>query len=210
MRLFGCHILRKGNADTGKIALTFDDGPHSVFTPVLLDLLERHEGRATFFTTGRNILDNFELAKDMIQRGHLIGNHTFSHPHALWTGRERLYDEIKKTKELIEELSDKPNKIFRPPYGFITPSMLSICRQLELSIVLWNSNSKDYKRDVPEIMVNRVRDKITSGSILLFHECHFNKPSLDYSGTLKALKSVLDIVKLKGLHSVTIDEMITL
>ncbi|MBD3234161.1 MAG: polysaccharide deacetylase family protein [candidate division Zixibacteria bacterium] len=210
MRLFGCQILRRGDTKTPKIALTFDDGPHPVFTPMLLDILERIEGKGTFFTTGRNILDNLSLSEDMVRRGHMIGNHTFDHPHALWSGRGKLHDEIKKTKELIEELSEKPNKIFRPPYGFITPSMLSICRQLELSIVLWNSNSKDYKRDVPEIMVNRVRDKITSGSILLFHECHFNKPSLDYSGTLKALKSVVDIVKLRGLHPVTIGEMFTL
>ncbi|MCP4631931.1 MAG: polysaccharide deacetylase family protein, partial [candidate division Zixibacteria bacterium] len=135
MKILGCKIYRRGNKNSGKVAFTFDDGPHTKFTPLIMDTLEKHNSLGTFFSTGVNLEKNRSLAEEMAKRGHLLGNHTYSHPHALYTGRGKLRDEILRSKNLIEEITGSKNRIFRPPFGFLTPSLLSICRNLELSII---------------------------------------------------------------------------
>jgi peptidoglycan/xylan/chitin deacetylase (PgdA/CDA1 family) len=208
MKILNCKIIRKETGASEKIAFTFDDGPHQEYTPMLLDILEEKEGRGTFFFTGQNISNNRNLAKEVVKRGHLIGNHTFSHLNALFSGKKKLRDEILRTKELIEDITGKPNQYLRPPYGIITPALISICKELNLSIVLWSINSFDFRRKSADRIINRVCKKIRSGSIILFHECHFRNKNLDYSNTVTALKTVLDNVILKGLKSVTVGELV--
>ncbi|PJA26574.1 MAG: hypothetical protein CO189_10110 [candidate division Zixibacteria bacterium CG_4_9_14_3_um_filter_46_8] len=205
MKILGCQIIRAFSPNTNQVALTFDDGPHPKMTPKILEILDYTKSRATFFVTGENLIANRELAKLIHSRGHLLGNHTFSHPNALLAGRGKLQDEIYRSKSLIEDITGKTNRIFRPPYGIITPTLLSICRNLELSIILWNSNSKDYRMEKPEVIVKRIEGKIRAGSIVLFHECHFKKISIDYNGTLSALKSVVEILIMKKLQPVILD-----
>ena len=208
MKIFNCEIIRKGPGNSNTIAVTFDDGPHEKYTPVLLDILDEKEGRATFFFAGQNIAQYKDLAKEVVKRGHLIANHTFSHRRALFIGREKLKDEIIKTKELIEDLTGKPNRYFRPPFGIITPSLLGICRTLDLSVLLWNVNTFDFLRKPADRIINRIKNKVHPGSIVLFHECHFNKKSLDYSNTAIALKTVLDKGIFGGLKLVTVEELL--
>ena len=207
MRFLGCDIIRKGPGNSGQIAFTFDDGPHPKNTLNIVEILEEYEGQGTFFMTGENISNYRSIAKEISDRGHLLGNHTFSHPHALFTGRGKLEDEIKRSKDILEEITGEANRYFRPPYGFITLPLLNICRKLELSIVLWNSNSKDYRRKPAEQVVKRIENKIMPGSIMLFHECNFRDKSIDYSNSINALKSTLETAILKGLKPVTIESM---
>ena len=208
MRILGCRIIRKGKKSSDKIALTFDDGPHPKFTPRILDVLAEFNAKATFFITGRNISANKGIAEEIIKRGHILGNHTYNHPRAYFIGRGKLFDEISRTKDLIEDISVKPNRYFRPPYGIITPSMLSVCARLELSIVLWDSNSKDYRREKADTILDRIYKGLKPGSIILFHDRNFADESLDYTNTISALKSFLEKIILKGLKPVTIEEML--
>lgn len=207
MRFIGYKILRKGLKDSNNVAVTFDDGPHPRFTREIMDILEEKGGAGTFFATGKNLTSNIQLSEEISERGHLIGNHTYTHPHALFSGRGKLYDEISKTKKIIEDISGKPNRFFRPPFGFITPSLLSICRNLELAVILWNVNSKDYRSKPADDIKRKVLKKTGPGSIILFHDSKFSDDTVDYTTSIEALKSVLDVVILRGLKPVTIEDM---
>ena len=209
MNIFGCRIITKGPSNNNNIAITFDDGPHPKYTPAILDLLERKGVPGTFFNSGFNISRNKDLTKEVADRGHLLGNHSFSHGNALFTSRKILKDDILRTKELIEDITGKTNHYFRPPYGIISLSLIDICKNMNLSLVLWNLNTRDYQRKSYKKIVERILIKKTMpGSILLFHECNFKNDSLDYSNTVKALEIILDITISKGLKLVTVHEMI--
>lgn len=208
MKILNCSIIRKGLHDSESIAITFDDGPHPKYTPMILNILEKKGGSGTFFATGNNISKNRKLTREIAEKGYLLGNHTYSHLNALFTSRGKLHDEILRTKELIEDITGKPNHYFRPPYGVITPSLLSICRRLEMSVVLWNLNTKDFRREPHERIIKRVSMGIKAGAIILFHECHFRDDARDYSESIKAVKIVLDEIILKNLKPVTVDEML--
>lgn len=209
MEVLGCKIIRKGLSNNNNIAITFDDGPHPKYTPMILDLLEKKGVPGTFFNSGFNISHNKELTKEVVERGHLLGNHSFNHRNALFTRRKKLKDEVLRTKELIEDITGKTNRYFRPPYGIISLSLIDICKNLNLSLVLWNLNTRDYQRKSYKKIIERILKKeIKPGSILLFHECNFKNDTLDYANTVKALEIILDITISKGLKLVTIQDMI--
>jgi len=208
MKILNCTIRVRGDCDADYIAITFDDGPHPRNTSQILELLEENGGLGTFFVTGNNLKKNWKLAENLASRGHMLGNHTFSHCNALFCSKKKLQREIAETKALIENITQKPNNFFRPPHGIITPSLLSICRKLNLTVVLWSANTLDFKRESPRRMFGRVEKKVRKGAIVLFHECHFKTESLDYSNSIKALGTVLDLAKGKGLKPVRLDTII--
>ncbi len=208
MKILNCIIRVRGDRDADYIAITFDDGPHPYNTPKILELLEEKGGLGTFFVTGSNLKKNIKLAEEVVSRGHMLGNHTFSHCSALFCSKKRLQREIEETKALIEDITQKPNTFFRPPHGIITPSLLSICRKLNMTVALWSANTMDFKREAPGRMIGRVEKKLCKGAIVLFHECHFKAESLDYSNSIRALGTVLDHAKEKGLKPVRLDTII--
>lgn len=208
MKLLNCRIDISGSRSGHDFSITFDDGPHPEFTPKILEVLESHQVKATFFVSGRNIESNRSTAEDLASQGHLFGNHTYSHLSALRTGKSRLLDEVVRTKELIENITGEPNRYLRPPYGHITPALLSICRNLDLSIVLWSFNSLDFRGISAEKIIRRAERKISPGTILLFHECHFRDGSRDYSATIKAVDSILESTLKRGLKPVTVAELL--
>ncbi len=169
--------------------------------------MEETGGKGTFFVSGCNLFNNRELVREVSNRGHLIGNHTYMHPYPFFRSKKVLYDEIVRTKDLIEETTGKPNRFFRPPYGIITPKLLSICRKLDLSMILWNVNSKDFNLEAEDIIIKRVSRKLKSGAILLFHDCHFMDDSRDYSNTFKAMLKIVGLAVENKLKPVTIEKM---
>ena len=208
MKLLNCRIDIRGSRSDSDFAITFDDGPHLEFTPKILEVLESHQVKATFFMSGRNIESNRSIAEDLASQGHLIGNHTYSHLSALRIGKSSLLEEVVRTKELIENITGEPNRFLRPPYGHITPALFSICRNLDLSIVLWSFNSWDFRGVSAERIIRRAERKISPGTILLFHECHFRDGSRDYSATIKAVDSILEYTLKRGLKPVTVAELL--
>jgi peptidoglycan/xylan/chitin deacetylase (PgdA/CDA1 family) len=208
MVLFNCRILTRGNKSGNAFSVTFDDGPHPGLTPKLQKILEKHRAKATFFLSGRNLENNISEAEEIARHGHLLGNHTYSHLSALCTRKTRLQDEVVRTKDLIETVTGEPNHFLRPPYGHISPALLSICNELDLSIVLWNFNSWDFRGISAERIVNRAERKISPGTILLFHECHFRDGSRDYTATVEAVDSILEYALGRGLKPVTVAELL--
>jgi peptidoglycan/xylan/chitin deacetylase (PgdA/CDA1 family) len=176
---------------------------------MILKILEGKGAHGTFFCSGFNISRNKELTKDIAEQGHLVGNHFLNHRNALLIGRAALTNEIMHTKEMVEEITGKPCNYLRPPYGIISPSLLTICRKVDISVVLWNVNTFDYRRKSYARIIERVLKKgMKPGSIILFHECNFRDDSLDFSSTIKALRIILDILFSKNIEPVTIHELL--
>lgn len=159
--------------------------------------------------TGANIRRNKDLLQTVVASGHEIANHTENHPNGLFVNRSAIFEEIATTKKIIEDLTGKPNKLFRPPYGIFTPAMMSICKQLGMTIILWSLNSFDYKCPGKSQIVSRVVDRIRSGDICLFHDCHFGDVTKIYSQSTDALKTILPQMVSKGLKGFTVGELLT-
>ena len=186
------NIYFKGPSETNTFAITFDDGPHCNNTPRLLKLLSDFNTKATFFMTGNNASKNKALVRDVSQQGHLIGNHSLNHLKKISLSPQELMHEIKTANDILEDIISKPVTLYRPPYGFISPFLFSVCQKLDLRIILWSLQTHDYCRENYQIIIKRTMKKIKAGSIILFHEGHFNDVSLDYSNTIETVRFILD------------------
>lgn len=141
-RIFGTAITAPRRP--GEIALTFDDGPNPEWTPRLLDILARHEVKATFFMLGKFAEARPELVRRVAAEGHLIGDHSWTHPKLSNCSAERIEDELKRTKDKLEQIVGGPVKFFRPPFGARRPAVFRIARELGLEPVLWNAMTNDW------------------------------------------------------------------
>ena len=167
---------------TSGIHLTFDDGPHPKATPAILDILNTRNIKATFFFLGQNVQRYPEIAQQVINRGHQVGNHSYSHRNLFFASSKKIHDEVIKTEEILTSALGKRSRYFRPPYGFFNVTMLHILEKLDLSCVLWSVDSKDYRARCQSSITQRVLRQASNGSVLLFH---------DNNATAGALQSYL-------------------
>ena len=179
-RFFPNIIWKKTNNEK-KIWLTFDDGPEEEVTEFILETLKKLNIKASFFLIGKNIQEFPELTKEIIKKGHIIGNHSFSHLNGFKSKNEEYIYDIELGQKLINEklvemgITNKI-KIFRPPYGRILPRQIKRLKE-NYKIVMWDVFSWDFKKNIsPEKIYNNVIDNVTEGSILVFHN---NKKSLN-------------------------------
>lgn len=187
--LFPGIVLLRGKHANGRIALTFDDGPHPENTPRILDILDIGGVTATFFVQGRIAEKYPALVREVSARGHQIGNHGYSHLDARQSRLQAYIEETKRTQALLHDiLGRKPDKIFRPPYGNITgPSFLALAWQ-GFRFVFWSVDSRDsFIREPAALTAYLASLKITGGDILLFHE--------DYAHTVSSLPQILQSLK---------------
>jgi peptidoglycan/xylan/chitin deacetylase (PgdA/CDA1 family) len=173
-------------------ALTFDDGPDPVFTPHLLDILDRHRASATFFVVGETAQKYPELIRRIAQTGHVIGNHSWDHPaFPLITGRERRA----QIRACAKTIAPYGQRIFRPPFGCqTTASRLSVF-WLGYQVVTWNLVAEDWLDHDAEQIVNRLENKIRPGSIVNFHDSLHDiieERYINREPTLKAVNILLE------------------
>lgn len=179
-----------------KVALTFDDGPSSIYTKTLLDGLKERKVKATFFLVGENVENNKKLTKRICNEGHLIGNHTYSHADLARTNYNKAADELNKTNKIIAEITGITPKYIRPPYGDVNKKLLG---ETGMKVVLWNVDPEDWKDQNADIVVKRIVSHVRPGDIILLHDIF--KSSVD-----AALKTI-DILQGKGYQFVTIDKL---
>lgn len=198
-------IVEKVETEEKVVALTFDDGP-GVHTDEILSILEKEEVKATFYLTGREIEKNMEEAKKLVQAGHEIGNHTYSHERMVLKSPSFIKNEIESTDEWIREAGYEGEITFRPPYGkklFFLPYYLN---KHDRPTILWNmepETDSDIAADSEKI-TDDIVTRMEPGSIVLLHVMYESrKESLDSVGpTIEALKK-------KGYTFVTVSELRT-
>jgi peptidoglycan/xylan/chitin deacetylase (PgdA/CDA1 family) len=177
-------LVWKKNTEQKKIWITFDDGPDEKVTPFLVNLLGKFNIKATFFIIGSQAKKHPELVKLIINNGHKIGNHSFSHLSGYSTKNNKYLQDVEQAKKHID------SDIFRPPYGKITPSQIKSLKK-DFKIIMWDIMSWDFKENISSNKIFRnVMDNVESGSIILFHN---NLKS--YNNLKKSLELILEKLK---------------
>jgi peptidoglycan/xylan/chitin deacetylase (PgdA/CDA1 family) len=157
-------------AGGGAVYITFDDGPDPVHTAPLLELLARHDAKASFFMIGEQIEARPELAARIHAAGHTIGNHSLSHPKMRQLDRRSQLAQIEQTDLLLERIDGKRRHAFRPPNGRVTLPVLLACLARGHPLVLWSIDSLDYRLDHDSVVAHLRRHPPVSGDIVLFHD----------------------------------------
>src|SRR6201986_4509074 len=189
-RVFGRTVL--AGSDVNEVALTFDDGPNDPYTMQLLELLDRWQVRATFFMMGSFVRQRPEIARAVHRAGHLVGNHTVSHPSLLWASPARVREEVIAGAGINEELTGEGVRFFRPPFGARRPDVLRTARELGLTPVMWNITAHDWDATNAEALAARVQRGIESnqrrrrGNSVLLHDGGHTALGTDRSVTLSA------------------------
>jgi peptidoglycan/xylan/chitin deacetylase (PgdA/CDA1 family) len=154
-----------------EVLLTFDDGPDPQTTPIILDILRKHEVKAIFFVIGNKALAQPELLKQMVADGHAIGNHTQKHPplFALMSGKN-VRREIEATNQTLEQIIGKGTRLFRPPVGYTNPIIARVVTKLNIQTIGWRARSYDSFITKPEWLLKRVLRITKPGNIVLMHD----------------------------------------
>lgn len=139
-------ITRRAAAGSTEVALTFDDGPDARYTPRCLDILEQHGVRATFFLVGERVRRHPDLARQIRERGHDVGNHTWSHQHHWCLGPRRSMDEVRGGSRAIAEAIGEAPRYFRPTFGIMNLSTYLASARLGERCVLWSLAARDWGR----------------------------------------------------------------
>jgi peptidoglycan/xylan/chitin deacetylase (PgdA/CDA1 family) len=153
------------------VCLTFDDGPHPIQTPAILDVLRRYNIQALFFCIGKNVAENEQLVSRMAAEGHMIGNHSFGHsPWFDWYSSGKIFNELMRTDQAIQKATGVPVRFFRPPFGVINPMVSKALKRGSWSAICWNVRSFDTVINKPVKVHRRILKRVSAGSILLLHD----------------------------------------
>lgn len=199
--------LRRLPADAaarGEVALTFDDGPDPNVTPQVLDLLDAHQSKATFFVVGERARSHPNLLREIVRRGHAVENHTDIHSvHFPWYGPKRLTREICAAQQAIADACGVAPVFFRAPMGFRTPFLEPVLARLGLHLASWTRRGFDTVERDTQAVVNRLTNNLAGGDILLLHDGIAVIRALR-STTLASLPNLLERMDERALHSVTL------
>ena len=163
-------VIHRGGGDRRAAALTFDDGPDPRATPRLLDLLARRAAPAMFFVVGRRVEAAPDLVREILARGHTVGNHSYRHdPFLMLRSRERLRDEIVRTQAVLSDLGVRP-RVFRPPVGVTNSRLPAVLGELDLACVTFSCRAGDFGNRRIGGLARRILGKVRPGAIVLLHD----------------------------------------
>jgi peptidoglycan/xylan/chitin deacetylase (PgdA/CDA1 family) len=155
---------------TDHVYLTFDDGPHPVATPNVLEMLSSRGIKATFFLLGANVERHPELAARIAAQGHTIANHTYDHSPLLFRSPRYVSDQIERTREAIRNHTGVTTRYFRPPYGLGGPTMFRTAKRHDHEVVYWDVDPGDFTDHPAEVIARRTAAPLLPGSIVLLHD----------------------------------------
>jgi peptidoglycan/xylan/chitin deacetylase (PgdA/CDA1 family) len=208
-QLFG-HTLIAGN-DPSEAALTYDDGPNDNATDELLDLLAAHNARATFFMIGSFVRQRPQIVRRVHAAGHLIGNHTDTHPWLHLKPASLIHEELRACNQALENTLGAPVRYFRPPHGARRPYVLRAARELGLRTVQWNAMGHDWQPIGPDrILANITRAQAKArhrglGTNILLHDGHDRTMGSNRRDTLTVTAQLLHRFAREGVRTVTVD-----
>jgi peptidoglycan-N-acetylglucosamine deacetylase len=222
--LFGPMVWRTNSVR--KLAITFDDGPNPKITPELLKLLEQHDVRVTFFMVGRFAHECPELVREIVVRGHVIGNHTATHANLFWNTPTQIRMQMQRCNEAIGTITGTTPKWFRPPWGMRNPWVISSAMGMGMRTALWTVLPGDWKVKPPSWLIERMepiarRAKLSRGGtahdshavygdVLCLHDGDYRFLNADRRATVEALQYWLPRWRDLGLEFVTIDAAVSL
>lgn len=202
-------LVRHGPPEM-KVALTFDDGPSPVFTPLVLDILKRRGVKATFFLVGKHVEKYPDVVRRIIREGHEIGSHSYSHRDLVPASRAAVLCEIERAEQaFIKVVGSKP-ALFRPPRGLYSESVRKLIEEKGYQMVLWSVSGMDWSGVSAERIAKRVIRRIHPGAIILLHDSGALLKSEGGSrhNTVKAVELIIDYLIEMGFEFVTVSELI--
>jgi len=200
-------------------ALTFDDGPDPEFTPHILDILDRHEAKATFMVMGYNAVRHSNLLRDIVAAGHEVGGHGWSHRNLSEATPEQASREIEYGNRMIEERAGVPLRVFRPPYGRFSQAAVRLLASSPLDLVVWSVTRGDLSWKEPRSVASHVVRSLSPGDIIDLHDGigrgTFNrgKPFGERlrrrrETEIQALPGIIEGARAKGLRLDTVSDLI--
>jgi peptidoglycan/xylan/chitin deacetylase (PgdA/CDA1 family) len=196
-----------GARGSKQIALTYDDGPNDPHTLRLMDVLARHNVRATFFLIGRYIQQRPDIVRDVVKAGHVVGNHTFTHPHLIVSSAIETRTQLEKCQQAVQEVTGESPRLFRPPFGGRRPVTLRIVRSLGMEPVMWNVTSWDWRTPPAEKIVQTCVRQMRGGDVILMHDGSHIAMGADRSQTVIATDRLIERYKQEGFEFVTVPEI---
>ena len=191
------------NVDDHVISLTFDDGPHKEHTKKVLELLKRYNFQATFFLIGHKIEAHPNLVEAIINQGHTIGNHTYSHSNNFgFLKTENVVKELKKTNQIIEKLQGLKMNLYRPAFGVTNPRISTAIKTLNLIPIGWSVRSLDTTKDTKEMILTRITKNLQKGDIVLLHDTS--------QKTVEVLEQLLIFLDKKRWQSISVDQLLNI
>lgn len=208
LKMFPETFYRKGQGSGNQIALTFDDGPNTIYTPQILDILKQYDVPATFFVMGSRVERHPEVAQRIVAEGHVIGNHTWNHPDLRKVSVDELVDEMNQTEDAIVRTTGQRPALMRPPYGAINPNVLQGLKDIEYKVINWSVDSVDWRdQDVDQILINTLPG-IEGNDIVLFHDA--GGESQSRTATVEMLPELIKTLKMQGYEFVTVDQILNI
>lgn len=191
-----------GPTDRGKrIALTFDDGPNPIFTPIILAELAKYDVHSTFFLVGKQVKKYPELALAILANGHELANHSYNHPNLTKLSRDEVISEVLLDRTMIKSVTGRDTYLFRPPGGDIDANVTQELRALDYNIVYWSINAGEYVKYPPAEQAAQILSRVKNGSILLLHDGPVD-------GTMSFLSILLAELHRRGYEMVTVSELL--
>jgi peptidoglycan/xylan/chitin deacetylase (PgdA/CDA1 family) len=192
---------------TKQMALTYDDGPNDPHTLRLLEVLARHNVKATFFLMGRYVKQRPDIAREVMQAGHVVGNHTFSHPNLVFASADATRMELRDCEQALNDAVGEHSRLFRPPFGGRRAATLRIARALGLEPVMWNVTGWDWEGKPSEYVERKVSGQIRGGDVILLHDGGHAVFGADRSQTVIATDRLIARYQLEGYEFVTVPAM---
>jgi peptidoglycan/xylan/chitin deacetylase (PgdA/CDA1 family) len=187
-------------------ALTFDDGPDDYWTPQILDQLSRYNVQATFFCLGDLIQQNSSTLQKIVEKGHIIGNHSWNHPSLPEISLDEMRMQIERTNDEIYRVIGLRPHLFRPPYGDLDEITFSEILSLNFKIVLWKIDSQDYLGLTGLQITANVLSKVQPGTIILMHCAAYDHQN-SMAGTVEALPTIIETLSNEGYDIVPISQL---
>ncbi|MGE5390754.1 MAG: polysaccharide deacetylase family protein [Deltaproteobacteria bacterium] len=189
------------------VAITFDDGPMPVYTTQILDILDQYQAKATFFMIGERMKEYPGIVKEVSDRGHVIANHTFTHPANLRTlDDQQVQWELKAASDVSENLTGQRVYLFRPPRGIMDDRLMRTVRGAGYEVIIWSICADNHAAPTPELMAKRVTEQIKPGQIILLHDGRVPERKLD----VEATRLILADLSAKGYRFVTVPELLNM
>lgn len=204
-QLFGSTFIRGKNLR--QLALTFDDGPNDPYTLQLLDVLACHNVKATFFLIGRYVAQRPDIARAIAQAGHVIGNHSHTHPVLPLCSQKKILKELADCENALQTAVGGHSKLFRPPFGARTPSVLRRARAKNLVPVMWSVTCYDWKSIAADRIASHAIRQIRGGDVILLHDGGHLKMGAARAHTVEAADRLIRRYKDQGFAFVTVPEM---